>query len=416
MKESPPSFTKGVKSSPVIFCGGALVATFCLATSGFCVASPADDKSLASANNDFAFKLLKQLTKDQPGTNIFISPYSALAVMRMLCNGAGGQTRVEMQQVLGTGGLQPDALNEAHRAIEKSLISGNTNVILTTANAIWYRKGTPLKPDFVACNQRFFGTTLEAIDFNDPRSPDVMNAWVSEKTHGRMNRIADGLTGPVVELVLANAIYFKGKWEVPFEVINTKERVFHLRGGRQKKLRMMAQVRHFEYRRGTGYQAVRLAYQGWNLGMYIFLPDVNSGPDKLLGIMNGDTWPRVTKPGFSEREGTVVLPRFKLEYNTELKQPLKSLGMKAAFVKADFSGMSHQPLFVSGVRQGTFVEVTEEGTEAAAATMMAIPMGIEMNPPKPFEMIVDRPFLFLIEDRQTGTILFMGIVFDPQVA
>lgn len=390
-----------------------LAVAFYLLTSGFCAASSANQTPLASANNSFAFKLLKQLAKDQPGTNIFISPFSVSTVMQMLCNGAGGQTRVEMQQVLGTTGLLPDALNEANKAIDTSLNTGNTNVILTTANAIWYRKGTPVKPDFVACNQRFFGATIDAIDFNDAHAAEVMNAWANEKTHGRINRIADGLTDPATELVLANAIYFKGKWEVPFEIKNTKERVFHLRGGRQKKLPMMEQTRHFDYRKGTGYQAVRLAYQGWNLAMYVFLPDANSSPEKLLGIMSGDTWQRVTEPGFSGREGTVVLPRFKLEYGVELKQPLKSLGMRAAFAKADFSGMSPQPLFVSAVRQGTFVEVNEEGTEAAAATMTLMEMGIEMNPPKPFEMIVDRPFLFLIEDKQTGTILFMGIVFDP---
>lgn len=404
---------KATECWAAIFRRCVLAVAFYLLTSGFCAASSANQTPLVSANNSFAFKLLKQLAKDQPGTNIFISPFSVSTVMQMLCNGAGGQTRVEMQQVLGTTGLLPDALNEANKAIDTSLNTGNTNVILTTANAIWYRKGTPVKPDFVACNQRFFGATIDAIDFNDAHAAEVMNAWANEKTHGRINRIADGLTGPATELVLANAIYFKGKWEVPFEIKNTKERVFHLRGGRQKKLPMMEQTRHFDYRKGTGYQAVRLAYQGWNLAMYVFLPDANSSPERLLGIMSGDTWQRVTEPGFSGREGTVVFPRFKLEYGVELKQPLKSLGMRAAFAKADFSGMSPLSLFVSAVRQGTFVEVNEEGTEAAAATMMPLDSASEMNPPKPFEMIVDRPFLFLIEDKQTGTILFMGIVFDP---
>jgi serine protease inhibitor len=377
-------------------------------------ASPADQQKLASANNGFAFKLLKQLTKDQPGTNIFISPSSASTVLQMVCNGAGGQTKVEMQQVLGTTGLQPDALNQANSDFDDLLNNGNTNVVLTTANAIWYRQGTPVKPAFIACNQQFFGATVDALDFNDPRSIDVMNTWASEKTQGRIKNIADGMINPLTELFLANAVYFKGKWDVPFEMKSTKDRVFHLRGGGQKKLPMMEQARKFTYRRGTGYQAVRLPYQGWNLAMYVFLPDPGFSPEKLLGIMNGDTWERVTEPGFSERQGTVVLPKFKLEYGVELKQPLKALGMKAAFAtNADFSGISSQPLFISAVRQRTFVEVNEEGTEAAAATAVWLSNGIEMNPPKPFEMIVDRPFLILIEDQQTRTILFMGVMFDP---
>ena len=194
---------------------------------------------------------------------------------------------------------------------------------------------------------------------------------------------------------------------------NTKDRVFHLRGAQQKKVPMMEQTRRFTYRRGTGYQAVRMAYQGWSLGMYIFLPDPSSSPEKLVGLMNGDTWRRITKPGFNEQQGTVAFPKFRIEYAVELKQPLKSLGMKSAFAEADLSGMSNEPLVISAVRQRTFVEVNEEGTEAAAATAVAADNEIELNPPKPFQMIVERPFLFLIEDMETNTILFMGIVFDP---
>jgi serpin B len=385
----------------------------CLVGFGLQAASPADQQKLASANIGFAFKLLKQLAKDQPGTNIFISPYSASTVLQMACNGAGGQTKTEMQQVLGTTGLAAEAVNAANKDCDRAINSQGTNVVLTAANAIWYRKGTPVKPAFVACNQQYFGATVDALDFDDPRSVGIINAWASEKTHGRINGIADGLVNPLTELVLANAVYFKGKWEEPFEVKSTKDRVFHLRAGQQKQVPMMEQTRKFTYRQGTGYQAVRLPYQGWALAMYVFLPDAGSSPEKLIGIMTGDTWQRVTKSGFSDREGTVVLPRFKLEYGVELKKPLKALGMRAAFGKADFSGISDRGLFVSAVRQRAFVEVNEEGTEAAAVTMAPTAIGIEMNPAQPFQMIVDRPFLFLIEDQQTRTILFMGVMYDP---
>jgi serine protease inhibitor len=394
----------------------AITAMMCLLVLGLHAASPVDQQKLASANIGFAFKLLKQLAKDQPGTNIFVSPYSASTVLQMACNGAGGQTKTEMQQVLGTTDLAAEALNAANKDCDRALNSLGTNVVLTTANALWYRKGTPVKPAFISCNQQFFGATVDALDFNDPRSVGIINAWASEKTHGRINGIADGLIDPLTELVLANAVYFKGRWLVPFEAKGTKDRVFHLRAGRQKQVPMMEQTRMFTYRRGSGYQAVRLRYLQWNLSMYVFLPDAGSSPEKLIGIMTGDTWQRVTQPGFSEREGTVVLPRFKVEYGVELKEPLKALGMRAAFGKADFSGISDESLFVSAVRQRAFVEVNEEGTEAAAVTGMPIPSGIEENPPKPFQMIVDRPFLFLIEDQLTRMILFMGVVYDPGAA
>jgi len=377
-------------------------------------ASPADQQTLASADIGFAFKLLKQIARAQPGGNVCISPYSASSVVQMASTGAGGQTKLEMAQVLGTTGMAPDALLAGIRDVSRSLNSGSTSVVLAAANALWYRQGTPMKPEFVARSQEFFGATVDALDFNDPRSVAIVNAWAKEKTRGRIPAIADGLIDPATDLFLANAVYFKGKWEVPFEMKLTKDRVFHLRRGRERKLPMMEQTRRFAYRRGTGYQAVRLPYQGWSVAMYVFLPDDGSSPEKLLSILSGDTWQRVTEPGFNERQGTVVLPRLKLEYRVELKEPLHALGMKAAFGKADFSGMSTRPLFISAVRQRTFVEVNEEGTEAAAVTGMPVPsMAIAMNPPKPFQMIVDRPFLFLIEDKQTRTILFMGVVFNP---
>jgi serpin B len=152
---------------------------------------------------------------------------------------------------------------------------------------------------------------------------------------------------------------------------------------------------------------------GYDLAMYVFLPDTNSGPAKLLEIMNGDTWRRVTMPGFSECEGVLILPKFKLENTLELNQRFEALGIKAAFNdrSADFSGMFSDPHFISEVRQKVFVEVNKAGTEAAAVTGLAVTtLGIETNPSKPFEMIVDWPFLFAIVDARREMILFTGMV------
>jgi len=381
-------------------------------------AAPAD-RPLAAADNAFAIKLLQQLAKDQPASNIFISPYSAATVLQMVASGAAGQTRVEMEQVLGTTGWPPDAVGAASKKVSELLQSGNTNVILTMANAIWYRQGSPVKPEFIAHNQRFFGCTLGTFNVNDPHAKDALNAWASDQTHGRITEIADDnlFAVDLPRLFLANAVYFKGKWSDPFQVEDTKERPFFLRGGGQKTMPMMTQSKTFTYRRGTGYQAVRLPYEGENLAMYVFLPDTNSSPEKLLGILNGDKWQRITKPGFSQKEGTLVLPKFKLEYRVELGEPLKSLGMKRAFgnsLQPDFSGIA-PGVGISAALQKTFVEVDEAGTEAAAVTgiMMADVSAMPMPPPHPFQMIVNRPFLFLIEDNLSGTILFLGAVFDP---
>ncbi|HSY43251.1 MAG TPA: serpin family protein [Candidatus Acidoferrum sp.] len=383
-------------------------------------ASPEDEQKLAAANNVFAFKLLKQIADDQPAANVFISPYSASIVLQMVANGAAGQTKTEMQKVLGTGasatGLSESALDQANQDIRQSLHDGNTNVILEIANAIWYRRGSPVKPEFIARNQQFFDCTLGTFNLSDPHPEDPINAWASEKTHGRITHIADGMfDGDTPRLFLANAVYFKGKWSDPFDPGDTHDRPFYLHDDSQKVIPMMSKSGTFTYRRGTGYQAVRLPYEGENLAMYVFLPDTNSSPEKLLSIMNGDTWRRITKPGFADEDGDLVLPKFKLEYSVELAQPLQELGMKTAFDsgRADFSGIG-DGIGISGARQKTFVEVKEEGTEAAAVTgIMMSDSAMPMPPPQRFEMTVDRPFLFLIEDNQTGTILFMGLIYDP---
>jgi serpin B len=380
-------------------------------------ASPTDEQKLVAANNGFAFKLIKQLSQDQPAANIFISPYSAATVLQMVANGAVGQTKMEMQQALGTVGMPASTASAAYKAIASSLRNASTNVLLTTANAIWYRQGAPVNPAYIANSQSFYDATVAPLNVFDPHAAEVINTWVSEKTHGKITQLADGSMFQVDQprLFLVNAVYFKGKWADPFKVEDTKDRPFHLRAGGQKKIPMMAQSKTFTYRRGTGYQAVRLPYEGENLAMYVFLPDTNSSPEKLLDILDGAKWRRVTKPGFVQKDGLLVLPKFKLEYSVDLRPPLQAMGMKMAFQdQADFSGIA-PGLSIGAARQKAFVDVNEEGTEATAATVvMLADSAMPMPPPVPFEMIVDRPFLFLIEDSQTETILFMGVLFDPQ--
>lgn len=377
-------------------------------------AAPGDEQKLAAANNIFAFDLFKQIAKDQPVANIFISPYSASTILQMVGNGAAGQTKTEMQKVLGTSSLSDDVVNQGNKDIAQSLNKGNTDNILIMANGIWYRQDAPVKPEFITCNQSFYDFTVSPFRLDDPHSIDAINDWASEKTHGHITHIADGLKiEDTPRLFLANAVYFKGKWSDPFDPHVTTGQPFYLRDGTQKTVSMMSRSKTFTYRRGTGYQAVRLPYEGENLAMYIFLPDTNSSPEKLLNIMNGDVWRRITKPGFSDEDGDLLLPKFKFEYSAELKHQLQELGMNTAFgAEADFSGICPKHS-ISDVGQTAFVEVNEEGTEAAAITTMQLADSIEIPPPKRFEMIVNRPFLFLIEDNQTGTILFMGVIYDP---
>src|ERR1035437_5409016 len=222
-------------------------------------AAESDLSKLAAANNTFAFKLLKQLVTEQPGASIFVSPYSAATALQMVGNGAAGQTKTEMQQVLETSGLSAAALNAASKTASDLLNPKDTNVILTTANALWYRQSAQIKPGFLEANQKFFSSTIKALDFGNVRVAEAeINQWASDQTHGRITGIANDMIDPIyTDLILANAIYFKGKWLDPFDQKLTKKRPFHPASGAAKNLPMMRSEERFTYGKGNGYQAVR---------------------------------------------------------------------------------------------------------------------------------------------------------------
>ena len=390
-------------------------ALLCSAGLAALAASPSDREKLATANTGFAFDLLKQIVKEQPGTNIFISPFSVSTVLQMVANGAAGDTRVEMQRVLKTAGLPTETLNAAVKDLNQSLNS-QTNVILNLANAIWYRNGFHLKPGFISDNQNYFMAKLASVDFGKPESAQTINDWADTSTHGKIKDVVRWPFPPGTQVILANAIYFKGKWDRQFDKKDTKDHAFNvLPDGKPEQVPMMWQHGKFSCQEGDDFQAVRLPYAGKRLQMFLFLPATNSSPAKLLAGLNADTWQNKILPGFRDREGTLALPRFKLDYNVTLNDPLKALGMRQAFDsdKADFSAMADESLWVSKVKQKSFVEVNEEGTEAAAVTTVTMVNAMMFRPEKPFEMIVDRPFLFVIGDDSTKSILFMGVIYDP---
>jgi len=374
----------------------------------------ADQARLAGANTGFAFDLLKQIVKEKPDANVFISPFSVSTVLQMVGNGAAGETKAEMQAVLKTAGLPADSRNAACRDLNRSLTS-LPDVALNLANSIWYQKEIQLTPAFVAENKNYFLAELAGVDFSNPKSADTINNWADKTTRGKIKDVVQFPFPPRTRVILANAIYFKGKWVKPFDKNQTKPHVFHLPGG-EAQAPLMWQRGHFNHENGDGFQAVQLPYAGGRLQMCVFLPATNSNPAKLLADLSGDTWRDKIRSRFMDREGTLALPRFKIDFKEVLNDPLKALGMRQAFdQRADFSAMAEtrEGLYVSEAWQKSFVDVNEEGTEAAAVTGVRMTALAAMRPLQPFEMVVDRPFFFAIEDNQTGSVLFMGVVHDP---
>lgn len=394
----------------------------------------ADQDSLIAANTSFAFDLLKQIAGKQPGGNVFISPYSVSTVLQMVGDGAAGSTKQEIESVLylnemvgdsTAGGPKQEiesvpylngmaARDEACKSLVQSITSGHSNVTLNLANSIWFKQGVELRPEFVAGCTNYFQAETGALDFTSPQSARIINNWAEKNTHGRIKDIVQWPMNPLTRVILANAIYFKGRWAHEFDKSATKDRAFTSPDGTQKQVPMMQQQGHFDYVQAKGFQAVRLPYAGGRLQMYLFLPDSSSDIKKLLAGFDGSVWQNKILPQFRDREGIVALPRFKLNYNVILNESLEALGMKRAFsADADFSAMSAEKLFLSEVKQKSFVEVNEEGTEAAAVTTATLRTMAVMRPEKPFEMILDHPFYFVIGDQTTRSILFMGIVSNP---
>jgi serine protease inhibitor len=374
--------------------------------------SAQDLENLAGVNNDFAFNLFKQIATAPTNENIFLSPFSVATALQMLVNGAAGKTKLEIQNVLQTTDLPSEKINAACKKLNQSLQT-QTNVILDLADSIWFQNDFHLKSNFVAANQNFFRAELAGVDFESPISAQIINDWAEKKTRGKITDIVAFPFPPLTRVILANAIYFKGKWAEPFDKSQTQPRDFYLANGDSNKVPMMSQQRKFSYSENENFQAVQLAYAGNRLQMILFLPATNSSPQKLLKDLSSEKWRDEILPAFGEREGSLTFPKFKLDYKIELNEPLKSLGMRQAFSSdANFSAMADAQLFISEVKQKSFVAVDEEGTEAAAVTVVHMERSARrLN--EPFKMLVNRPFLFVIADARTQAILFMGIVNDP---
>ncbi|MEG4290149.1 serpin family protein [Microcoleus sp. C2C3] len=368
------------------------------------------DARLVAANTKFGFNLFNTLSKQQPNKNIFISPTSVALALSMTYNGVSGETKQEMTKVLEFTGMTPQEINAANQALQNSFPKVDPNVQVLIANSLWAQQGFSLKPKFLQTNQKYYNANVTELDFINPQAISIINNWVSQKTQGKIDRIVDKIS-PGGVLFLINAIYFKGNWQTPFDKSQTANKTFSLTDGSSKQHPMMSQKGNFGYYETDQFQAVSLPYgKEGALAMYIFLPHSNSNLPTFLQQLTPENWNQWMQE-FTNRNGTIEIPRFKIEYEVELENTLTALGMAGFFYssKADFSPMTDNDVAVDSVKHKTFVEVNEEGTEAAAVTSIRF-----SRSGSPFQMNVNRPFFSAIQDQSTGTILFMGTIVDPQ--
>ncbi len=367
---------------------------------------------LIEADNKFAFKLFRAINAQEGDKNIFISPLSVGMALGMTYNGAAGTTQEAMQQTLELQGMTLEEVNQSYRDLIDLLTDLDSRVEFMIANSIWYRPEFAFEQAFLDINREFFDAEVVGLDFDGPAAGKQVNQWVADNTKGKIDKIVED--GPLSDLImlLINAIYFKADWASQFDKSLTEDGPFRLEDGSQTTADMMWHKEPVSVwlSRGEGVTIVDLPYGGQAFSMTIAVPDSPQGVDALLGGLTQEQWDSWIAD--LDSTGLVVsLPKFKLEYELKLNDVLKGLGMTVAFApgEADFARM-YAPggIWIDWVLHKTFVDVNEEGTEAAAVT--AVAMTISAGPPS---LIIDRPFVFVIREKFSGTILFMGKLMDP---
>ncbi|MFM7427403.1 MAG: serpin family protein [Elainella sp.] len=368
------------------------------------------DPRLTAANSRFGFKLFGQLLNADQNQNILVSPTSVALALSMLYNGAAGQTQQAMAAGLEIQDLSLVELNQANAALAASLQAADPSVQLKIANSLWGRQDVTFKPDFLQRNREFYNAEITSLDFADPNSVGQINDWASQNTAGKIPEIVDRLD-PQQVLFLLNAVYFKGNWTTQFDPAQTQNQPFYLLDGSQKQHPLMSQRGRYRYYETDQFQAISLPYGNRRLSMYVFLPRPNSSLSALTSSLSAASW-ETWMGQFRSREGQIQLPKFSFEYETSLNAALQALGMAPMFQAADFANLSDLDTEVDQVKHKTFIEVNEVGTEAAAVTSIGV-RTTSIDPTPPFQMRVDRPFFCAIRDDETGTILFMGTVVNP---
>lgn len=365
---------------------------------------------LVTANNKFAFKLYSELLKDKKDT-IFVSPSSVIFCLSMLYNGANGKTQEDIQKALELSGFTLDELNNLNNKLMRQIMNADTSVKMDIANSLWGAQGIEFDKTFTKNMNDFYNADISPLDLTkDPTK--MVNEWVSNATQKKITKIVDNLSSDTL-LLLINAIYFKGTWTNKFDKSLTKDMPF--KGAtKTKNMPMMSNYDDYRYFDKDGIQAIELPYGKENIAMYVFLPGEGQGIDDLHKKLNSDNW-TAWMSNFSKRKGKITMPKFKTEYETSLNTALTNLGMGSSFEdSADFKKFFSKEIQakVSEVKHKTFVEVNEEGTEAAAVTSAQVVATSIQLPEEPFEMNVDSPFFYAIREKSTGTILFMGSVLD----
>jgi serine protease inhibitor len=367
---------------------------------------------IVEADLNFGFELFREINERTAEPNLMISPMSVSYALGMAYNGAGTETFEAFRQVLHFDELTLEEVNRSYQNLMSQMPGLDPDVEFSIANSMWYKLGFQVLQTFVDVNKEYFDAEVREVDFSDPGTVDLINGWIEEKTHDKIRDMLDYIPADAV-MYLINAIYFNAPWKYEFDKSETYEGNFHLEDGGTHRADFMVLKGDFMYTETNSFKAVELPYSDSAFSMVVILPDQETGMDDLVSELNADNW----KLWFSDSYMTglqIRLPKFKYEFKSLLNDALISLGMGIAFTPdADFTGIrSSGGIYISRVIHQTFIDVMEEGTEAAAATIIEF---IETSAGGgDIFFVADRPFLYVIKENSTGAVLFMGKVGKPE--
>jgi serine protease inhibitor len=377
---------------------------------GESVGGVADDQG----SNAFGFAIYDHVVAGAVSSNVFLSPTGAALALALATEGSGGSTRAALARTLGSDTLSPEEFTRKNAALVQSLASAE-QVTLVVANAFWGDADVPFDKSFAARLAGDYHATVETVDLQSPDFPARANAWVSRQTAGKISTLVDAPLGGDATLFLANVVYFKGKWADAFEASQTTPAPFQLADGTSRPQPFMQRDGTYGYFADSAFRIARLPYRGNRLAMYVILPA--KGVDPITVHRPTATWFSGAVRRLAPTELAVALPRFVLRYKAQLNAPLSAMGAAPAFGPgANFTRLisatfGSRRVYISKVVQQTYIEVNEEGTEAAAATSVEAGDTAAAPPPVPF--VVDHPFVVVIRDDKTGALLFLGQVTNP---
>ena len=364
----------------------------------------AGELKVLDATNDFSFSLFQQVGAAQKDANVFVSPLSASFALGMTMNGAANATLDQMRSTLAFGATSDVEINESYKSLIALLRGLDNTVDVRIANGIWYRNGYSVRQPFLDASKTYFDAQVAALDFMSPSAPKTVNDWVSTATAGKIPTIVSDLSD--LDMILVNAIYFKGSWRQQFNLAETTDALFRGVAGDQP-MRLMHRMGKVNYTSNATYSAVDMPYGDSAYTMTVVLPGAGVSVDAVAALLMQRTAWATMLPQLRPVTVDLFIPKLKLQWERTLNDDLIALGMRDAFsdVAADFSRLTPQRAMIGFVKQKTYVDINEEGTEAAAVTAVGI---TSVSAPIVPQFRADRPFIFVIRERLTGTIMFMG--------